>query len=243
MRRNKAFPGPGDRVRLAIPQLDDLAPLVRYGTVIERSCGRSDALKVRWDDTARRSGFAADGGTEGWLADAGWYWDRGHLRVVSGTEVEEVTVAAPVRAASRPSQAAEDDGWLLSGPRGAGPAAGQDGSVDATAEWEAALASELEVGPDGDWEELLARALGQAAPASPARPAAAPPRPAPAAVRPTPPPAPAPSRPAPQVEARPTPPPAAAAEPTPAPAPPKPVQPWTGDDIIPRGGGKRRGRR
>ena len=241
MRRNKAFPGPGDRVRLAIPQLDDLPPLVRYGTVIEQSCGRSAALRVRWDDTARRSGFAADGGTEGWLADAGWYWDRGHLRVVNATEVEEVTV--PARAAARPAPATEDDGWLTAGPRLAGPAS-QEGSVDAAAEWEAALASELEVGPEGDWDQLLARALGTTAPAVNPRPAA-PARPAPAAARPTPPPAPpappAVSRPAPEAEVREaTPPPAAAERPS---EPPKPVQPWSGDDIIPRGVAKRRGRR
>ena len=244
MRRNKAFPGPGDRVRLAIPQLDDAAPLVRYGTVVERSCGRSSALKVRWDDTAGRSGFAADGGTEGWLADAGWYWDRAQLRVVTGAEVEEVEAPVPAaarRAAPAVASGADEDAWLSTGPR----AGSHDGSVDAAAEWEAALASELEVGPDGNWEDVLARALGGAAPATPVR--------RPAAVRPSPPPPPpapiaappAPSRPAPPpVETRPTPPPApAAVEPKPADGPPKPVQPWTGDDIIPRAGGKRRGRR
>lgn len=247
MRKNKAFPGPGDRVRLAIPlPTDEPGPTVRYGTVVERSIGRSSALRIRWDDTAGRSGFAADGGTEGWLADAAWYWDRAHLRVVNGNEVDEVA-PAPVRAIPRPAPARVDDGWLTAGPRPAA-AGGQDGSVDAMAEWEAALASELDAGPGDDWDAMLARALGTAAPAAPARRPATPAPQASVAVRPAPPsapPAPAapaarpvPSRSAPQAEVRPTPPPPAVES-----EPPAPVPRWTGDDIIPRAGGKRRGRR
>lgn len=236
MRSNRTFPRAGDRVRLAVPGADG-TPRVRYGTVLERSCGRSHALKVRWDDAGR-------GSTEGWLADAAWYWDRSQLRVVDRREA-----AAPD--ATPAAAGADSDAWL------AHRAAPAGGSIDAVAEWEAALSAELDAVTAGAWDPVLAGA--------PARPVpAAAPAPVPAvAVAPKAPPAPAaapaPSRPGgdilpgrPAPKAAPAKPAAAkpaaakpvaaapAAPPAPAPAP----APWTGGDILPRKPAKkgRRGR-
>ncbi|HET7489745.1 MAG TPA: hypothetical protein VFJ85_17595 [Acidimicrobiales bacterium] len=158
-------------------------PHVRYGTVLERSCGRSAALKVRWDDTGR-------GATEGWLADAGWYWDRSQLQRAGRHE------AAPAPAAG------VTDGWL-DAPRAA-PAAGAP--VDAVAEWEAALSAEFDALTSGAWDAALAPAAVPA-PVAVAAPVARPaPAPAPAPVprgdnilpgrKPAPAPAPAPAAPA-----------------------------------------------
>ena len=228
MRRHKAFPRPGDRIRLAVPlPTDDSAPHPRYGTVLERSCGRSNALRVRWDHDPIEAGHGPDAGLETWLADAGWYWDKAHLEVVGGHEGDQAF--APFAAPSQ-APASEEDAWLNASPRGpAGPAGGVDGSLDAVAEWEAALASEIEGAADGSWEQLLASALGNGAPVVSARRSASPPHDmAHKDIEE--------SSPSSRVDAGPQP------EPEPVAAR---IQPWTGDDILPRSrsGGKRWGRR
>jgi len=252
MRRHNAFPRPGDRIRLAIPlPTDTLETHARYGTVLERSCGRSNALRVRWDRPGGAAPLAVDGGAEAWLADAGWYWDKAYLEVV---DAHDHAAEAPAQS-SAPTT--EEETWLSATPA-ASPSGGMDGSLDAVAEWEAALASEIGGEADGSWEELLASALDHGAPAVRAGTAAPAPEPArqpgaaPTAPRP---PAAAP------VERHHAPPPAmghkdirkrtpspdthAEEEPEQARAPvAAPVQGWKGDDILPtpRAGGKRWGR-
>lgn len=250
MRRHNAFPRPGDRIRLAIPlPTDTEEPHARYGTVLERSCGRSNALRVRWDREGTGA-LAVDGGAEAWLADAGWYWDKAHLEVVAADDH-----AAPAPAHHAP--VTEEETWLSATPAGS-PTGAVDGSLDAVADWEAALASEIGGGADASWEELLANALGGGAPvaqfrvASPARgvPAPLPARAAGQSPAATP------------VEQRQAPEQAMQhkdirkrtpsdtrlvdEEPEPEQAPvAAPVQAWKGDDILPnpRAGGKRWGRR
>ncbi|HEX2700700.1 MAG TPA: hypothetical protein VHM89_10925 [Acidimicrobiales bacterium] len=263
MRRHTSFPKAGDRIRLAIPQATDASePQARYGTVIERSCGRSNALRVRWD-RAPGAPLASDAGAETWLADAGWYWDKAHLEVVDDRRAG----ATPTPVAADHRAPGEVDAWLSASPRATTPTGGVDGSLDAVAEWEAALASEMGggAGADASWEQLLANALDNGVPtATPRRAAPAPQAPArrPAAA-PTPSEEPRASWPAPPVEHH-----ASVDEPevswpgpvdhddtvsdqpAPAPAPVPapvagPVQAWKGDDILPssRSGGRRWGRR
>lgn len=251
MRRHNAFPRPGDRIRLAIPlPTDTEEPHARYGTVLERSCGRSNALRIRWDREGAAA-LAVDGGAEAWLADAGWYWDKAHLEVVDAHDH-----AAPAPAHHAP--ATEEETWLSATPAGS-PTGAVNGSLDAVAEWEAALASEIGGGADDGWEELLANALGNGAPAVAQPRVASPARPAPA---PSPAPVAAPPPDATPVEQRQAPQPAGhhndirrrtpsdtrvvGEEPEPEQAPAAaPVQGWKGDDILPtrRTGGKRWGRR
>ena len=252
MRRHNSFPKAGDRIRLAIPlPADTSEPHARYGTVLERSCGRSNALRVRWDREAGPTALASDAGGETWLADAGWYWDKAHLEVVDDRSAGARTT--PVAALNR-APASEEDAWLSASPRAASPSGGVDGSLDAVAEWEAALASEVGGHGDASWEELLANALGNGAtlPTPPqAAPAPAPRRPA--ADRRTYEEQPA-SGPAPQpmpehrdVRKRPASPDARDVDEPEVQETPvaKPVQGWKGDDILPspRSGGKRWGRR
>lgn len=220
MRRHKAFPRPGDRIRLAVPlPTDESGPHARYGTVLERSCGRSNALRVRWDRDEIKADYGVDAGLETWLADAAWYWDKSQLEVVGDGHVEQPEVPT-----TQPSKtpASEDDAWLTASPRAG---AGVDGSLEAVAEWEAALASEIEGSADGSWEQLLASALGNGAPVAPAPRAPSPPQPQ----RPTPPVAPVAEEAEPEVDPEPV---------------AAPVNAWTGDDILPqRSAGKRWGRR
>ncbi len=248
MRRHNAFPRPGDRIRLAIPLPTDTEdPHARYGTVLERSCGRSNALRIRWDREGAAA-LAVDGGAEAWLADAGWYWDKAHLEVVDAHDH-----AAPAPAQHAP--ATEEETWLSATPAGS-PTGAVDGSLDAVAEWEAALASEIGGEADAGWEELLANALGNGAPvaqprvASPALPA---PASSPAAVAAqTPDATPVGHRQAPQPalhhkdirKRTPSDTRVVREEPEQASAA-APVQAWKGDDILPtrRAGGKRWGRR
>lgn len=252
MRRHNAFPKPGDRIRLAVPLPTDTAePDARYGTVLERSCGRSNALRVRWDREAGAQ-LAVDAGAEAWLADAGWYWDKAHLEVVDGHEAAPVENARPLRRSS----SMEEESWLSATPAAVAPSGGLDGSLDAVAEWEAALASEIGGGAEASWEDMLASALNHGAPVAAPRAAA----PAAEVVRRPPPAPPAPA--AAPVEARHAPQPAMGhkdirkrtpspdarveAEPEPEQAPAAaPVQGWKGDDILPtpRASGKRWGRR
>lgn len=240
MRRHKAFPGPGDRIRLAIPLPSGTpTPSARYGTVLERSCGQSNALRVRWDRKDGAAELAPDAGAESWLADAGWYWDKAQLEVVgsrdTGADLAQASAALLREAAT------EEDAWLSASPLvGAGPgmSGGVDGSLDAVAEWEAALASEIGSDADASWEDLLAAALSHGAPAIPPLRSRPPPAasglaaaPLPTAAAPPPSAAPPAARPPePVVEAAPT---------------HRPVQGWTGDDILPtpRPGGRRWGRR
>lgn len=249
MRRHNAFPRPGDRIRLAIPlPTDTEEPHARYGTVLERSSGRSNALRVRWDREGTAA-LAVDGGAEAWLADAGWYWDKAHLEVVDAHDH-----AAPAPAHHAP--ATEEEAWLSATPAGSTTGA-LDGSLDAVAEWEAALASEIGGGVDAGWEELLANALGNGAPV--AQPRIASPGPPTQASAP----APIPEQPpgaAPPREEHQAPQPATQHKgirkgmPSDIPVVVKaeeqapvatPVQAWRGDDILPtpRAGGKRWGRR
>lgn len=160
MGRHKSFPGPGDRIRLAVPlPTDEAGPHPRYGTVLERSCGRSHALRVRWDHEGDRSGYAPDAGTEGWLSDAGWYWDREHLQVLDHADVA-APAAVPVAEPPGPP-AIDGDTWLVDPPRpdAGSPGVGVNPSMDAVTEWEAALASEIDTGSHGSWEQLLADAM------------------------------------------------------------------------------------
>lgn len=252
MRRHNAFPRPGDRIRLAIPiPTDTSEPHARYGTVLERSCGRSNALRVRWDRPGGAAPLAVDGGAEAWLADAGWYWDKAYLEVV---DAHDHAAEAPAQSSAR---TAEEETWLSATPA-ASPSGGMDGSLDAVAEWEAALASEIVHGADASWEELLASALNHGAPAAQAGTAAPAPQPARPPVASAPiarqPPVAAPVE---QHHARPpamshkdirkrTPSPDTHVEEEPEQAPvAAPVQGWKGDDILPtpRAGGKRWGRR
>ncbi|MGI8683675.1 MAG: hypothetical protein ACR2MO_00970 [Acidimicrobiales bacterium] len=257
MRRHNAFPRPGDRIRLAIPLPTDTAePHARYGTVLERSCGQSNALRVRWDREEGPAVLAVDAGAESWLADAGWYWDKAHLEVVDAHDEAAHAARTPVQ---RRAPASEEERWLSVTPASA-PSGGMDGSLDAVAEWEAALASEIDSGADTSWEDLLATALGHGDPVAPAQtPAAAPAQPSTraSAAPPAPPAEPqapqaghqAPQQamahkdirkrtlsPATDVDAEPE------EEPAPVAAP---VQGWKGDDILPtpRSSGKRWGRR
>ena len=228
MRRHKAFPRPGDRIRLAVPlPTDQAGPHARYGTVLERSCGRSNALRVRWDRDEIKADYGVDAGLETWLADAAWYWDKSQLAVV-GDRADDKP-AAPV-ASPRRAPASDDDAWLTASPR-AGTGAGVDGSLDAVAEWEAALASEIDGAADGSWEQLLASALGNGASVASVAPA---PR--------------TPSPPQPQRRDVPATPVAPVVEETQRVVDPEPiaapVKAWTGDDILPRrAGGRRWGRR
>lgn len=233
MRRHNSFPGPGDRIRLAIPHpTDESSPHARYGTVTERSCGRSNALRVRWDHDESQSDLAPDAGVEGWLADAGWYWDKAHLEVVDASE------AAPAAPAAEPgaTPVSEEDAWLSAAPR-AGTGPGSEGSLEAVAEWEAALASEVDSGTDRDWSRMLADALGNGAPVASRMPAGGrPPAVTASAIADV-----IPSAPPTPVL------PAATdhgSKPGPAPAGDN-AQRWAGDDILPnaRKGGRRRGRR
>lgn len=222
MRRHKAFPRPGDRIRLAVP--DEAGSHARYGTVLERSCGRSNALRVRWDRDDINADYGVDAGLATWLADAAWYWDKSHLEVV-GDRADDKP-AAPVASPAR-APVSDDDAWLTASPR-ASAGAGVDGSLDAVAEWEAALASEIEGTADGGWEQLLANALGNGPPVATAPRAPSPPQPrrrdAPATPV------------APVVEEA-----QRVVDPQPVAAP---VKAWSGDDILPRrSNGRRWGRR
>ena len=171
MGRHNSFPKAGDRIRLAIPSSSsapETAP--RYGTVIERSCGRSNALRVRWDSVPGRAA-ASDAVVDTWLADAGWYWDKAQLEVVDDHE----GVTTPASEMMHGVSATGADGWLSASPRATAPAGGIDGSLDAVAEWEAALASEIVSGTETSWEELLANALRNGASLPTPRKAAHPP--------------------------------------------------------------------
>ena len=239
MRRRESFPKPGDRVRLAVPPPAGADAKERSGTVLERSCGKSGALRVRWD---------AEGGRpsrEGWLADATWYWSHAYLRVAPSAGKD---AAAPIVTAA-PEPAEDDVAWA---PRSARAGAGRGtrgaittGSLAAAAEWEAALAAETAPAADESWEDVLAAALGLGpAPSGPpaarkapahaaASPAAAKRRPASPAT------APASEPPAPPRKATPPEP-----QPRPAPAPPRPSVPpppeaRRSDDILPGRGGRR----
>lgn len=274
MRRHKALPGPGDRVRLAIPLPSDTSTApARYGTVLEHSCGQSNALRVRWDREGGPAELAPDAGAESWLADAGWYWDKAHLEVIGSRDTGGGVPQAESGALPR-EVATEEDAWLSASPlvgaeAGTGMSGGVDGSLDAVAEWEAELASEIGADADASWEDVLAAALRHGAPAAPprqsrpvpaapapaARPAAAtPPPPLPDAAAP-PPPASTPARRWPELPAHkdirrraPSPDARVGDEPEPVPAAAPvltPVQGWKGDDILPapRASPKRWGRR
>ena len=212
---------------------------MRRGTVLERSCGRSNALRIRWDaDDGRPS-------TEAWLADAAWHWSNGNLRVLASKAALDVPVDPP-----RDGDVADsEDLWLSGSPRATtartavGPGTAAGAAFD---EWEAALAAETAPVDETSWEHVLAGALGIAGADGPADTGpAAPPLTPVTAVRLT---APAsavtstvaatPGR-AP-AHAAPAPAPVAPAAPPAAPATPKA---WTGDDIIPNRGrkGRRRG--
>lgn len=233
MRRRESFPKPGERVRLTVPAAPGAEAKERTGTVLERSCGKSGALRVRWDAEGDRPSMV------GWLADATWHWSHAHLRVAPAAK------AAPPAIAAAPAQPVDDDvPWA---PRSTGAGSRRRAGVSATtgsgaaaAEWEAALAAETAPMGDGSWEDVLSAALGlgPAAPA-PATPtpnknrAATATAPAPATLRP------APSAPSP-TEA-PAPP---APEPVPVPLvsiapPPSSPRPWVSDDILPNRGGRR----
>lgn len=228
MRRRPSYPKAGDRVRLEITLPSGATTKARRGTVVERSCGRSNSLKVRWDgDTDRPS-------TETWVADAPWHWSERNLRVLASDAGPEPAGASPAPATDEP-----DDPWVSGATRSARPSRAPAGpgttAGAAFDEWEAALAAETAPTPDDSWETVLAGALGL-----PGAPVAAVSEPAPPPRTPVTPvrftePAPAPA---------PAPVPAAVR----APAPPAPVRPaptpkaWTGDDILPSKG-SRRGRK
>lgn len=75
MANRNHVPKPGDRVRLAVPlPSGDSDGFARFGTVVERSSGRSRTLRVRWDPAGPLNTVS-----EAWLADSTWHWDRGHL--------------------------------------------------------------------------------------------------------------------------------------------------------------------
>ncbi|MFP5376853.1 MAG: hypothetical protein ACLGIO_08740 [Acidimicrobiia bacterium] len=245
MRRRPAFPKAGDRVRLQVPHPSGGGSPVRRGTVVERSCGGSSALRIRWD---------ADGGRppgESWLADAGWHWSHGHLRVLAPGSGPELGAGA--RPAVAP--AAADEPWLPS-PRTVGaraPMAPAATAGAASAEWEAALAAERAPAADDSWKSVLAGALGLAhgtgaAVDHPPAPPKVPDTPVRLTPPPAPPPAVAPPAPAP-LTPPPTPAPPAAPPAAPAarradPSPGRPPGARNGDDILPHRGvrkGRRRG--
>lgn len=261
--RRRSYPKPGDRICLALPPTPRRPEVrERVGTVVERSRGRSRALLVRWD-----TGSGPE--VETWLADAAWHWERSHLLVVGGKRPSRVRGAATPTAVAETMTVPEDGdrGWLEETvpvrpgfPRPA-PAAGMR---DAAAEWDAALDDVLP--DDAHWDEMLAAATGTPAVATPRASRATPaskrfssartltpgrtpaharagedPDRRPSAVTTEVPPVPVPSR----------------AEPVATPAPPsssaergpRRVEPdhegkgWTGDDILPGRGAKRRDRR
>ena len=269
--KKRSFPKPGDRIRLALPPRPPATMVSeRLGTVLERSCGRSGALKVRWDN---------GGGplVEGWLSDALWQWERSNLSKVE-TGRRATKAAAKVSGRKGRPALVEDDLWSA-------PAAPEDdfgaapvGSFGATVEWHAAL-DELDPGTGEDWEEMLAAAIGATPPSRQRPPRFAPANqqdlydvvtPSPRAQQPAPAPVPAavaaqalssmawtgddilPGR---SVAVAPPPPSAAppametASRPAPVPPPPAQVAPSQpamvdlDDDILPHKGGKRRFRR
>lgn len=158
MGRHSGFPRPGDRIRLAVPLTTGGVAQERFGTVLERSCGRSNALRVRWESAV---GPAPDAGLESWLADAGWYWDKAQLDVVGRNDTRPGP--SPTAPLPRPTATA-GDAWLTSGPTDPGAGGGSDGSLEAVAEWEAALAAEANTDADAGWQQMMAAALGLEAP-------------------------------------------------------------------------------
>ena len=255
--RRRSYPKPGDRICLALPPTPRRPEVrERVGTVVERSRGRSRALLVRWD-----TGNGPE--VEAWLADAAWHWERSHLLVVGGTRRGR-GAAAPAAVAQTVTVPEDGDrGWLEETvpvrpgfPRPA-PAAGMR---DAAAEWEAALDDVLP--DDAHWEEMMAAATGTAAVATPR---ASRPTRFSSARTPTPGRTPAHARAGEDPDRRQS---AVTTEAPPVPAPPRtepvatPAPPsssgereprraqpdheakgWTGDDILPGRGAKRRDRR
>lgn len=178
MRRRDAFPRAGDRIRLALPARPRQATSSeRYGTVLERSCGRSGALRVRWES-------AGGPVVEGWLPDAFWHWERSHLQVVASGRRRSPAERSPARTAPLLDGVDGFDdvagAWPVEDTRTHPnfPGTSSSGTRDAAAEWEAAL-DELGPGADDDWEEMLAAALGAAPPSRRPAPAPAPASPAP----------------------------------------------------------------
>ncbi|MGH9177681.1 MAG: hypothetical protein ACRD0N_03895, partial [Acidimicrobiales bacterium] len=156
--KKRSFPKVGDRIRLALPPRPPATMVTeRLGTVLERSCGRSGALRVRWDN---------DGGpvVEGWLSDALWHWERSNLQLVNGSRK-----AAKISAPRGKPALVEDDLWSEAANPQQDLGAAPVGAFDATAEWRAAL-DEIDPGTGEDWEEMLAAAIG-ATPPSRQRPA------------------------------------------------------------------------
>ncbi|HVM05337.1 MAG TPA: hypothetical protein VM242_09200, partial [Acidimicrobiales bacterium] len=126
----------------------------RRGTVLERSCGRSNALRIRWDAENGRPS------REAWLADAAWHWSNSSLRVLSSRAATEVPVEAP----GAVEVAGSEELWLSGSPRAttARTAVGP-GTGAAFDEWEAALVAQTAPVDETSWEHLLAGALGIAA--------------------------------------------------------------------------------
>jgi hypothetical protein len=220
MRRRQTFPKANDRISLAIPLPNGSTSRERTGTVLERSCGRSGALRVRWDADGDRAA------TEGWLADAEWHWSHNHLRVVTSSTPPR-TPGGMAGADTAGAETGPGGGELwLSGRAGAPPLTA--GTAAAADEWEAALAADAAPGDDDSWQDVLATALGlREAPPAPSPDAA---QPAPVRLAPAPPaPSPAPLPPVPELVRTPD-------------APRGGAAPWTGDDILPNRGA-RRGRR
>jgi hypothetical protein len=160
--KKRSFPKAGDRIRLALPPRPPATMVTeRLGTVLERSCGRSGALRVRWDN--------AGGPTvEGWLSDAVWQWERSNLSVVDTSRRAVKAAAKASRTRGKPALV-EDHLWTAAATPQEDLGAAPVGAFDSTTEWLAAL-DEIDPGTGEDWEEMLAAAIG-ATPPSRQRPA------------------------------------------------------------------------
>ncbi|HET9441921.1 MAG TPA: hypothetical protein VFO65_01290 [Acidimicrobiales bacterium] len=257
-RRKNGFPRAGDRIRFAVPLPSGHEPRVRFGTVLERSCGRSSALFVRWEPEGK-DGVVA----ETWLPDAGWHWSRAHIRLAHADERRALGAPTAAAAAASVDPTSITPVRRAMRHRVAADSVGPDGGMDAAAEWDAALEADSWLTTDQDWAALLDSALAPmddfdlTAPPLPLAPPPAPPAPAPAPpasipVPSAPPagayapgpaaapyvpyaPAPAPAPPAPA----PAPAPAAAVPPAPRPQPAPEPEPDVLGDIVP-GRGRRR---